>query len=1128
MYGPIRDIFINLLDYPARDVDIDTTGEGGRPDVTVRVPTGPLDAEGNKTAQTSWIVVEAKDEPGSFSDSEARERIFSQKAKYIGSDTAWFVMVEPDLWVLRPAGAGQGRADTLVPLDLLPADITGRLALLHVSQSGVLPQLERFRQGDCSIIATEALSAPNAVPLGHKDQARLNLNRKRFFADVRSATADLQRMVAVSLQTIRPDIDEYVGLAQEFWAEFPQNGDAFDPHTLTLRGRAQGAEEFRRRDRRRSHLRQRFARKPSIARLALYGLPAFQRRTGASKETLDDLFSVETANLILARVLLLRFFEDHGFFGPVRYVCNGGVEAFQHMRTYFKKSYADLLRDAYQEGGHFYAAAFDQTEMDWIFGLKDEALSRTIEWTLFRFARYNFTTIKGDILTGIYDRFLDRNQRKRFGEFYTPPSIARYIVQRIGIDRDSVVLDPACGSGTFLIEAYRRMVGQDAESGTTEYADVLSALQRIRGNDLNTFSAVLTQIQVLWQVLGFKHDIQRAGEFPDLPVTANTNSLVQRNIVGDAERFSVLDVREYDAVVGNPPYVRAERSDQALSEDTLHYFHGGGVSGKLNTYALFLYKALDRWCKPADASGMAGKVGFVVPVSLFDSNDTAALRKLFAVGGRWTIREIADMEAIYRDVFDAYVYPAIILAENRPAREDDVVSIRFADASCVRRGEPGTTPEFMLDDLPESRIRYRDMFAPDGRILTRLTERRHRILRKLWSNDTWVDAAKRIWVLKKGAKIVRWTDKQAGTDGRWEQKRLCIRGLVFRHQKAQTTAGIDVFKGENIVATEVQGEPVLASVDLSGVDDPGPWRYIDLLPKRAYAVAQVAHCPNATSFDPHRMAFTDTATLFFPREDLSEVPFDLLLLSNVYVWFYALAARMGIIRSFFSHIYPTNFKQLPWSEALAPRAKAIEDMRVEIVSACRNVTAAEQALIAELSALDLTSLKVAVRAARARLIWSDFFDDSEYECSIYAADRGRTDDGPRIGLSDGLLDWVVCSDAAIAKGLLLALGPCRGQTMTRSQLLNMPIPVCTTDAARWQEIVAQHNPRTAEERMQQVVYRLDAIVGAALGLPPDDIVEIQRDMRDDPFLQEIRPRYPGTLTRKQGFRTGLDSTARYE
>lgn len=46
MYGPLRDLFIHVLGYVAADVDIDTSGEGGRPDVTVRAASGLIDEVG--------------------------------------------------------------------------------------------------------------------------------------------------------------------------------------------------------------------------------------------------------------------------------------------------------------------------------------------------------------------------------------------------------------------------------------------------------------------------------------------------------------------------------------------------------------------------------------------------------------------------------------------------------------------------------------------------------------------------------------------------------------------------------------------------------------------------------------------------------------------------------------------------------------------------------------------------------------------------------------------------------------------------------------------------------------------------------------------------------------------------
>ncbi|EQD37238.1 hypothetical protein B1A_17721, partial [mine drainage metagenome] len=434
MYGPIRDVFVHVLGYPAADVDIDIIGEGGRPDVTVRAPAGFLDAKG-RPAKIDWVVVEAKDESKCFRDPIVREIIFEKKAKYVGAHTAWFVMVEPEFWVLRPVGGGvlTADADIEIPTNGISEQQFKELAVsLLASGAGVSEQLERFRAGDTSMIAIEKLSVSEPSPTKQLIN-RTRLNRKRFFQQIREATLHLQSSVAGAYGRLEPEIASYASAANAFWTEFGHAEDGFDEHSLTLRGTPKGPDNVRKHDRESARLKRLFSKSPHIARLAVRGLPEFQARTGVDDAKLKELFAIETANLILARVLLLRFFEDHKFFGDTRYVCNGGVAAFQNMRRYFKSSYAKLLEHAYEEGSRLYATAFDATELDWIFGVGDEALSSAIELTLFRFARHDFTTIKGDILTGIYDRFMDRDQRKKLGEFYTPPSIARYMIQRMGI-----------------------------------------------------------------------------------------------------------------------------------------------------------------------------------------------------------------------------------------------------------------------------------------------------------------------------------------------------------------------------------------------------------------------------------------------------------------------------------------------------------------------------------------------------------------------------------------------------------------------------------------------------------------------------------------------------------------------
>lgn len=1132
MYGAISNLFTGSLGYSVKDVDIDSTGESGRPDVTVRAESGLRDSKGNMT-RIDWVVVEAKDERDAFSTSAKREKIFEEKSKYIGPNTAWFVMVDPTIIVARPAfgrvTGGDADIELQLKKDLTEAEFKKRLQLLHQEVSGVSKYLAKFREGEEKLIASEKLiNLPHGKQFTEK---RLKKARKNFFSSLRHSITALQEACRITLASSKSEIQRIQDETKVFSDEW--EGFEFDAHSLTIKGKHKDRQTVRRHNRQATLLRQEFSKNPSIARLALDGLPSFQQRTGCDDKTLDELFAIETANMILARVLLIRFFEDHGFFGNKKYVCNGGVEAFQKLREYFDVGYTKLLKEAYDSASHLYASAFDETELDWVIGINDPNLSHAIEWSLFQLSKYDFTTIQGDILTGIYDRFLDRDQRKKLGEFYTPPSIAKYIVDRIGIGSDSTVIDPTCGSGTFLIEAFQKKVGEDVSRGVADYDDVLKAFESINGNDLNVFSAVLSQIQLLWQILSFKNDIVSKG-FPDIHVTGKANSLVHTELMTALDDFSIMDDRIYDAVVGNPPYVRAERSAQALDKNTADYFSKGSISPKANTYTLFIYRALDSWCKAPDEEGNAGKLGFIVPGSLFDSNDNDDIRRLFAIGGRWTIKEIVDLEVIWKYVFDAKALPVILIAEARPATEEDIIEVRIADRSCVKLDEDGDRAHFALEGLAIEKVLYSKAFTSDGRILTRLTEKRIPVLDKLRANSTFEDIAKPYWVRKEGSKIVEWTDNESKATLEWEQRRMLAGGIAFRNHKPKSPTGLDVFKGENILAGQIQGAPVETAIDVASMggsqhSDASLWRYLHILPDRGLAVAQMAHCPNGATFDPRASAFTNTATIFFPKDNLAQFPFDVLLLSNIYVYFYALAARMGALDAYRSHIYPVNFGKLPWNDSLTQHQGGIEQLRPRIVDACEKVFNARATLDAAIDGAGFNSLKDALKNHKhASIEWGHSFDMPDHVAEISKTSATELDEGfIRIFISQDLMDWIKVNDRDIADGLMLALELYKGESLKKADIFKLLIPAGQNQRNQWTSIISSHSVQSAENEMTQAINDLDRIVGKALGLNDDDIDFIQKDLSEDSFLKHISPRYPGQETRKQGFRTGLDSSDRY-
>jgi len=72
-----------------------------------------------------------------------------------------------------------------------------------------------------------------------------------------------------------------------------------------------------------------------------------------------------------------------------------------------------------------------------------------------RIDNYDLTEIDEDILKGLYQELVDAKERHDLGEYYTPDWLAEYILAETLIDPRISVLDPACGSGTFLAAAIR-------------------------------------------------------------------------------------------------------------------------------------------------------------------------------------------------------------------------------------------------------------------------------------------------------------------------------------------------------------------------------------------------------------------------------------------------------------------------------------------------------------------------------------------------------------------------------------------------------------------------------------------------------------------------------------------------
>ena len=77
------------------------------------------------------------------------------------------------------------------------------------------------------------------------------------------------------------------------------------------------------------------------------------------------------------------------------------------------------------------------------------------------FWAYDFKYIPIELISAIYETFLDKDRQKT-SAYYTPPDIVDFVLNQVlpfKTEPKSIrILDPACGSGIFLVEAYRRLV----------------------------------------------------------------------------------------------------------------------------------------------------------------------------------------------------------------------------------------------------------------------------------------------------------------------------------------------------------------------------------------------------------------------------------------------------------------------------------------------------------------------------------------------------------------------------------------------------------------------------------------------------------------------------------------------
>jgi type I restriction-modification system DNA methylase subunit len=105
-----------------------------------------------------------------------------------------------------------------------------------------------------------------------------------------------------------------------------------------------------------------------------------------------------------------------------------------------------------------------------------------------------------DLLKKLYEMIVPRKLRHDLGEFYTPDWLAGYLIERSGCagDPNTRFLDPACGSGTFLVEAIHRVIQNNRSRKKSNWENIgRLILNNIVGFDLNPLAVLAARTNYL-------------------------------------------------------------------------------------------------------------------------------------------------------------------------------------------------------------------------------------------------------------------------------------------------------------------------------------------------------------------------------------------------------------------------------------------------------------------------------------------------------------------------------------------------------------------------------------------------------------------------------------------------------
>lgn len=459
------------------------------------------------------------------------------------------------------------------------------------------------------------------------------------------------------------------------------------------------------------------------------------------KLTVEELnYSVQQT---IDRIIFLRMCEDRG------------IEKYEKLRSLLDteniyEKFGEFCRDAdakYNSGlFHFKQEKGRPTEPDELslhLNIDDGVFKTILKSLYYPESPYEFSVLPPEILGNVYEQFLGKvirltkghqakveekpEVKKAGGVFYTPEYIVDYIVEdTIGkLCKDKTpnkvsklkILDSACGSGSFLLGAYKYLLqwhrdyysnqkdkkrlkdkiyeGKNGEWHLTIQEKKRILLNNIYGVDIDAQAVGVTKLSLLLEVLeGENRDALEAQQklfkeraLPDLGSNIKCgNTLIGPEIFNDpsleltgedikrinpfdweSEFTDIFAIGGFDAVIGNPPYIRIQALKEWAPQEVEFYkenYHSAS-KGNYDIYVVFVEKGLD-------LLNEKGLLGYILPHKFFNAKYGQQLRSIITEGKNLNkVVHFGDQQVFEK----ATTYTCLLFLNKSPRKKFDFVKV---------------------------------------------------------------------------------------------------------------------------------------------------------------------------------------------------------------------------------------------------------------------------------------------------------------------------------------------------------------------------------------------------------------------------------------------------------------------